>query len=345
MRKTLQDVAGYLKQTMVPETHEAYAIDPAYTEVTDEESIREGILALRVFLTRLYDGLYTHSDIYDNCKKVAHEYENRISLSVYYPFLHNVNTILINIGYYGRTVENAKSLICGNTMFYGKLSVAKNLECLRFLTECGLVIEGVDLDDKKQDLSDVKSVMISYPDDPAMLTGLRIMAIAEKEHRTLVNQDVLLRCDYKILKRDETDVLTIVQDTIMPLSADVQEFILQLHHRYLNKGLSCVVEVKGFHIYVKYCYKRKDVWGINASLSNGYHINVKSTKTDEYADTVRALSPVLQELISKGYGCGRKRETGHCDGGCRGIPISLDRSVLDLRDDIVRWFDQEVLFL
>ncbi|MDF2989457.1 MAG: hypothetical protein K0R50_4967, partial [Eubacterium sp.] len=52
--------------------------------------------------------------------------------------------------------------------------------------------------------------------------------------------------------------------------------------------------------------------------------------------------PILQELIAKGYGCGRKREIGHCDGGCRGLPISLDDSVLDIRNDIETWFDQEL---
>lgn len=52
MRKTLQDVAGYLKEIMVPETYEAYVIDPAYTNVSAEESIREGVLAFRAFLCR-----------------------------------------------------------------------------------------------------------------------------------------------------------------------------------------------------------------------------------------------------------------------------------------------------
>lgn len=98
------------------------------------------------------------------------------------------------------------------------------------------------------------------------------MAIAEIDHRTLVNQNVFLRCDYRVLKKAETDVLSIVQDTIKPLTADVQEFILKLHHCYLDKGLTCVVETKGFHIYIKCMFKRKDVWGLNASLSNGYHI-------------------------------------------------------------------------
>ncbi|WP_406241873.1 hypothetical protein ACF3M2_12465 [Tissierella carlieri] len=100
MRKTLQDVAGYLKEIMVPETHEAYAINPTYTNVSLEETIGEGVLAFRAFLVWPYDFLYAKGDVYDSSKKVAHEYENHITLSVYYPFLHNVSTILMNIGYH-----------------------------------------------------------------------------------------------------------------------------------------------------------------------------------------------------------------------------------------------------
>lgn len=342
MRKTLQDVAKYLKEIMVPPTREAYDINPIYTSIIPEEKIRKGVQAFRAFLARLYDVLYEKGAVYDNCKKVAREYENRTSLSVYYPFLHNVSTILMNIGYYGCPAENEKVLLCGNNVLKGKLSVAKNLECLRFLTDCGICIQGMDLNNKKQNLSDIKTLRITYPHDPIMLTGLKVMAIAEMDHGTLVNQDVFLRCDYRALKKDETDGLSILLDTIRPLSQGVQTFLLQLHQRYLNKGLTCAVEVKGFHIYIKYCYKRKDLWGINASLNNGYHINAKPTKTEEYKDIIKTFSPFLQELIAKGYGCGRKRGVGHCDGGCRGLNIPLNDSVLDMQDDIKTWFDKEV---
>jgi len=342
MRKSLQDLANYMKEIMVPETHQAYTINPIYTELTAEESIREGVLVFRAFLVRLYDSLNKKGHVYDTCKKVAHEYENRTSLSVYYPFLHNVRTILMNIGYHGMLVENTRSIVCGDTLFNKKISVTKNLECLQFLSDCGIGIEGIDINKKRQKLSDIETIEITYPDNPTMLTGLKVMAIAEIDHGTLVNQDIFLRCDYRILEKSESDVLTILQDTIKSLSSDVQDFILQLHQSYLDKGLACVVEIKGFHIYIKYRYKRKDLWGINASLNNGYHINVKSTKTHEYTDTMKTWTPILQELIAKGYGCGRKREIGHCDGGCRGMPISLDDSVLDIQDDIKKWFDQEL---
>lgn len=345
MRKTLQDVARYLKEIMVPETHETYAINSAYTGVSTEENIREGVLAFRGFLDRLYDAVAAEGGIYDYSKKVAHEYENRTSLSVYYPFLHNVRVMLMNMGYHGVLADNGQALVCDNTIFSEKLSVVKNLECLRFLMACGISVDGIDANEKKQNLSDAQIITVRYPDNPAMLTGMKVMAMAEIDHGTLECQDIFLRCDYRAIKKDKTDVLDIVRDTIRPLPADVQAFVQALHHRYVDKGLTCVVEIKGFHIYIKYGYKRKDVWGLNASLNNGYHINVKAVKTDEYPDTIKTLAPFLQNIIAKGYGCGRKREIGHCDGGCRGLLIPLDESVLTMQDDIVTWFDQELLCL
>lgn len=341
MRKTLTDLAKYLKTTLVPETQETFAIKPVFERVASPEKIWQGVLAFRAFLCRLFDVLATEGDVYDTSKKVAHEYENRTGLSVYFPFLHHVNTMLISMGYYGTLTDGA--LVCGSDIFNKKPSVPKTLECLRFLAECGVCINGIDLTDKKQSLSDIKTIKITYPDNPAMLTGLKALAIAEVDHRSLDNQDVLLRCDYRVLKSEETDVTSIVRDTIKPLPTDVQDFVLGLHQRYLDKGLSCSVEIKGFHIYIKYSYKHKVVWGLNASLNNGYHINVKPVKMDVYADTIKTFAPYLREIITQGYGCGRKRaEIGHCDGGCRGLPIPLDNSVLRMKDDIVSWFDREL---
>lgn len=342
MRKTLKELACYLKTILVPEAQEAYAINPDFLALADEAAIRAGVLAFRAFLDQLYDTVAAEGDSYDAPKKIAHEYENRTTLSGYYPFLYNVRTMLTRIGYHGVPAVNTQSLACDGNIFDEKVSVVKSMECLRFLAACGVCFDGIDINEKKQNLSSIKMITVSYPNDPAMMTGLKVMATAEINYGTLVNQDIFMRCDYRALMDEAADAVTIVRDAIRPLTADIQDFILELHRRYLDQGLTCVVEIKGFHIHIKYCYKRKDVWGLNASLNNGLHINVKAVKTEEYAETIKTFSPVLRELIAKGYGCGRKREIGRCDGGCRGIPIPLDESVLTLRDDIVTWLDREV---
>ena len=341
MRKTISEVAQYIKSIVPPEPGETVVFKPVLKKIASPESFRDGIASCRDFLFQMYDSLIAEGKAYDTSKKTAHEYENRISLSVYYPFLDNLKNLLMKIGYHGAFADG-HSLVCDNNIFDKRLSVAKSLECLRFLTTCGLCFDGVDLDKKKQNLSDIRTVTVRHLNAPAVMTGFKVMSMAEAELGTLANQDIFLRCDYRALQNGETDIVMVVRETIRPLPKEVQEFVLQLHERYSDSGVVCVIEIKGFHIYIKYCYKRKDVWGINASLNNGCHINVKAVKTQEYKDTIHTFPPFLQEMIAKGYGCGRKREIGRCDGGCRGLIIPLDDSVLDYRDYITKWFDTEL---
>lgn len=343
MRKTLQDVAGYIKTIMPPEPQEPYAISSVFEAVAPAEKVREGVSALRAFLCRLYDAVAEKGEAFDSHKKVAHEYENRITLSGYYPFLHNVKTALMKMGYQGVLSENAQALLCDTGIWNEKLSAVRNMETLCFLSDCGIGIGGLDLDAKKPNLSDGQTITICYPENPAMLTGLKVMAIAEIDYRTLANQDVFMRCDYRALATEEPDALTILQETIRPLSREVQDFLLQLHRSCLDKGMNCAVEIKGYFIYIKYSFKRKDVWGFNASLNNGFQINVKAQNMEQYGDAVSAFPPVLQDLIARGFGCGRKRPSvGHCDGGCRGMVLSLDDSILKIRQDVETWLDREL---
>ncbi len=356
MRKTLKDMAKHLKNVITPEIPETYTINPMFKNISNEEDIREGVLAFRNFLYRFCDVLIVEGDSYDNHKKIAHAFDDRVTISVYYPFLHNVKCLLLNIGLHGVLTERAGSLIVGNNIFNMKIPISKSIQCLRFLTDCGILIDGIDLNDKKPDLSKAERITISYPDHPTMLTGLKVMATAEIEFGTNVNKfkaisycrfsDILLRCDYRVLKNDETDVISIIKDTMKPLSANVQDFILQLHQRYLDKGLKCNVEIKDLWIKIKYSYKSKEIWGINVSLNNGYQINVKAKNTHKYADTIEKFPSFIQKMIEKGYGCGIKRGiSDHCNGGCQGFRFSLDDSIIDIRNDIETWIDAELSFV
>ena len=361
MRKTLKDMAKHLKNVITPEIPETYEIDPMFENISNEENIREGVLAFRNFLYQLCDVLIVEGDSYDNHKKIAHAFDDRVTISVYYPFLHNVKCLLLNIGFHGVLAESDGSLTIGNNIFHTKIPNSKSLDCLRFLTDCGILIDGIDLDDNKLDLLKVERIKISYPDNPAMLTGLKVMAIAEIEFdriasKSKVNKsntisycrfsDILLRCDYRVLKNNETDVVSILKDTMNPLSANVQDFILQQHLHYLDKGLKCNVEIKDLWIKIKYSYKSKEIWGINVSLNNGYQINIKAKNTHKYSDTIKKFPLFIQEMIEKGYGCGIKRGiSDHCNGGCQGFRFLLDDSIIDIRNDIETWLDTELSFV
>jgi len=346
MRKTLGDLARHVQSIILPATGVAYAIDPVFTGFAGEEAVREGVAAFRVFLHRLCDVLIADGDLYDTRKKIAHEYENRSGTSVYYPFLNHVKKLLLNIGFHGTLTESARSITFGNNVFNPKIPVSKSVECLRFLADCGISVDGVDLTGKKPDLFNIETLTIAYPGHPAMLTGLKVMAMAEMTLGTLNNWDIFLRCDYRALMNGGNDAASIFKDTIAPLPVNIRDFVLRLHRRCLDKGLTCEAEIKDFWILVKHSYKRKELWGLNKSLNNGFQLSVKAANTDLYADAIRKFPMVLQEMIAKGYGCGRKRsEIGHCDGGCRGLRISLDDTIWDICSDIETWFDLELACL
>jgi len=361
MGKTLGDMAKHLKNVITSEIPETYEVNPMFSHISNEEDVRDGVLAFRNFMYRLCDVLIVEGDSYDNHKKNAHQFDDRVTISVYFPFLHNVKCLLLNIGYHGVLTENAGALIALNNIFNTKIPISKSIDCLLFLTKCGILIDGINLNDKKLDISNVERIKISYPDNPAMLTGLKVMAIAELEFDTHVNNfegnkyntisycrfsDILLRCDYSILKKNETDVISILKDIMKPLDSNVQDFILQLHKYFLEKGLRCNVEIKDLWVKIKYSCKSKQIWGINVSLNNGYQINIKAKNTHKYANTTEKFPSFIQEMIEKGYGCGIKKGIStHCNGGCQGFRFSLDDSILDIRDAIKTWIDTELAFI
>lgn len=55
MRKTMRDLAIYLKAILPPETDAAYAVHPALAAVAPEADIRAGVRAFRAFLCRLFN--------------------------------------------------------------------------------------------------------------------------------------------------------------------------------------------------------------------------------------------------------------------------------------------------
>jgi len=226
-------------------------------------------------------------------------------------------------------------------VFSGQLSNAKNMELLRFLTDCGMATESIDPNNKRQKLADIEAVHFSYPDNPAMLIGLKVMAIAEQELRTSRYHYIFMRCDYRVLMDEATPVTTVLKEIIAPLSPEVQDFLLRMHKRHLDQGFDCTMSVWGFWVKIKYSSGKKELWGINTSLNQGYKISVKAGNTHKYADAIPSFPLAVQEMIAKGHGCGRKR-FGTCDAGCEGLQIPLDDSVLDMSEGIEAWFGQEL---
>lgn len=357
MQHTISDMARYIKNIIPPNIPQTYPIKAMFEHVSGDENIRNGIIAFRDFLYLVCDRLIADSSLYDKPVKSTQNNVSHPSLPVSYPFLNNVKSILFNIGYQGELIENGGAILLDDlqvlTSVIGvdggqmkaKISIPKLMEALKFLTCCGIYFDGIDLDAGTLNMSEYTSLKISYPDNPVMLIGLKVMALAQIDLYTKGNHDIFLRCDYRVLKDEDTEVISILKDFVAPLPVVVQDFALKLHQRYLEAGLTCVVDVFYLGIRFIYSYKNKEIWTFSAAHESGYRILIKAQNTHKYSDVIDTFPLHLQEIISRGFGCNKKLFGEPCQKGCHGFSFSLDDSIIDISQDIEVWLDKEVSYL
>jgi hypothetical protein len=372
--KPIHEVAEFFKNLIPVDIPEKYQLKPRFknltsdlassiasdlkSNLTSEENIRNGVVAFRDFLYLFFDRLISDGFLYAKPPK-------KPSSMTDYPFLNHIACLLVEIGYYGDLSESGGSLVVTGlpscTAFIDESGKRKDpnisgvnmMECLRFLSLCGFVFNGIDLETKVFDISQPAEVF--YPDNPVMLTGLKVMAIADKELRKRRgwNDNAILGCNYRLLKEEDTDIGDVLKDFLHPLPENVRAFALTLHKRYTDMGMTCSKRTLG-DVNFAYADIRKNrkvlsptdiyalsVWQFSISIKNGYCMFVRPKKTDKYADIIENFPDCLREKIAKGYGCDRKRNE-RCSGGCQGICIPLDESILEIGNDIQTWLDNEI---
>jgi len=359
--KPIGEVARFQKNLVPADIPKAYALKPMFKNIASEENIRNGVVAFRDFLYLFFDRLISDGHLYAKPPK-------KPSGMADYPFMHNITNLLVDIGYHGRLAEGRDSLsiaeiptcaasVDGNGKRKPPKIPASNLfECLRFLTLCGFAFNGVDLKAKTFAASQAQPLEVLYPNNPILLTGLKALSIAEMELRTTRrywNDNNLLRCDYRPMKAEDTDMLDVLKDFLHPLPAKIQKFAIKLHQRYVDMGMTCTMSILG-DVNFSYAHINNNrkallprdayalrVWEFSYSMKNGYCIFVRAKRTDKHADVIAKFHSTLREKVARGYGCDRKLRDERCQGGCQGIRLPLDGSILDISKDIETWLDIE----
>jgi len=359
--KPICEVAEYQRNLIPANIPETYALKPMFKSVAEESSIRNGIVAFRDFLYLFCDLLISDGQLYANPPKKPTSMAD-------YPFLFNITNLLVDIGYHGKLSDCGTSLIImqlpvctasideNGKKVQPKISAKKALECLRFLSLCGYEFNGIDLDARTFSISPMQQIEVFYPDNPLLLIGLKALSIADLElrkGRRYWNDNNLLRCDYRLLKAEDSDMRDVLSDFLYPLPENVREFALLLHQRYTDMGLTCINTKLGL---VSFAYAKikesgrktperdiysKRVWEFSYSIKDGYCLFVRPKKTEKYTDVIKTFDSSLQDKIAQGYGCDRKRNEP-CQHGCQGIRIPLDESILKAGKDIKTWLDNEV---
>lgn len=359
--KPISEVAEYKRNLVPANIPEGYALNPLFKNVAKDEDIRKGVVAFRDFVYIFCDRLISEGDAY--AKPPA-----KPSGMADYPFLNNIVNLMVEMGYHGRLADDGKSLWVAEMPLCvaqvdetgkkrpPKIPVSGQIECFRFLTRCGFDFAGIDLNAKTLVISKEHPLEVSYPSNPILLTGLKALSIADMELRTgrrYWNDHNLLRCDYRLLKAEESDITDSVRDFLHPLPDAIQAFALALYRRYTGMGMTCTQsildDVSFSYAHLGKSHKalssrdkyQKRVWAFSYSLKNGYSLFVRAKKTDKYADVIKGFSLYLQERITEGYGCYRKMGRDRCQGDCQGIRIPLDDSVLPIAKDIETWLDNE----
>lgn len=364
-QKPISEIAKYIKSLIPANIPKTYALKPMFKSIASEDNIRNGVVAFRDFLYLFCDHLISVGHLYVKLPKNPKSDTD-------YPFLYNVTDLLADIGYHSKLSESGNSLLLTELPSFiasidengninkPKNSVSKLIECLQFLTLCGFAFTGIDLEAKKIDISKFKLLEVSYPNAPILLTGLKAMSIADielrvKRYKNDFNHDNLLRCDYRLMKAEDSDVLDVLKDFVNPLPEKVQKIALELHQHYIDMGMTCVTIISTFEVHFAYSNIKNSkralstrdiyqlrVWEFAFSTKYGYCLVVRAKKTNKYADVIDKFPLSLKEKIAMGYGCDRKLYNEPCQCGCQGFRIPLDESIINISKSIEIWLDHEV---
>lgn len=354
MQNTLSDMARYLRDIIPPTIPDEYSVNQMFRNISSEEDIHKGILAFRDLLYLICDRLMEEGNIYHKTVTKKQDCDFHPSLSVSFPFLNNVKSILYNIGYHGKLLKTGDSILVENIIALksiisvddsprkSKISGPKLIVALKFLTDCGISFNGIDVKGRTSDILKAKSFTISYHENPAMLIGLKVMAIAQKELYSKGNHEIFLRCDYRVLKNEKTESISYLKDLVTPLPKALQNFSVNLHQRYLGAGLICRVDI--FYLYIRFIYsfENKEIFTISASPESDCRVLINAQNTHLYTEVISTFPLALQEKIHRGYGCNKKLFGEPCQKGCHGFSFSLEDSILDISRYIEVWLDQEV---
>ena len=354
LQKPISEYAKYIKNVIPAIIPEIYDLHTRFDNLASKDSIQKGIIAFRDFLYILCDRLISDGHLFTQPQKTRNQSD--------YQFLHYLNYLLIDIGYCGNLNDKGNLMIINEVPAFTtskfNIPISKQMDVLRFLSLCGFVFYDIDLNEKMPEISDDQPLQVSFPNNPILLIGLKTLAIAEIELRTTrrySNDDNLLWCDYRLLKvEDREDAFNVIKNYLFPLPKKVQEFGLELYKHYSDNGMTfTTIRSNGFRISCSNVINsRKDlpsrdiydkrVWEFAISYKDGYNIVVRSKKTDKYRDIIEKFPKQLKEKINKGYGCDRKLRNERCQGGCQGILIPLNDTILEIKNDIITWFDMEL---
>jgi len=333
-----------------------YQVDKEFHVYGDDEDIKAGVNSYRNYLYHLYDIMLKDSTLSSTPKKGKMKAYDEVSLSVEYPFLNAIRSILNNIGTRGKFLKDENCIVIDNFSSLAiKTSLNKNsrvtlsnaqmLKALRILEKSGLLFHGIDLTTKRLIHDNTQKFNILFPEDSKMLIGLKALGSAYNKFSDRDNDDILFRCDYRFLGTNKPNPDEYLIDYTRQLSKNTTLFIHEIHRLLLDLGATCHTEMRMVNFHFMYTHKKKLLARFSASLNQGYRFIIKPKHVDKYRPLIDTFPDDLRETILKGYGCNKKSGTGHgnCQNGCAGIVFKLGDELHINKQYFKKWLQAEVL--
>ena len=184
----------------------------------------------------------------------------------------------------------------------------------------------------KGNFDKLDSIEITCPDYPAMLTGLKIMALAQSNGNVKAESDsytgelyeVFLRCDYRALADKKIRPVFRIEEGIRFLPAETQKLLLRLDRELQQKGFRYDANYLCYRTHYLYRHKKRGtLLSVNISPVNGCIVKINAEHIHLYPEFVAAFPPALLELIEKGYDCAKKEDPSACNPKCSGYEFDL----------------------
>jgi len=205
----LADVYNYLKAAVIPYTPKDFIIAESFTLGLLDEELKAGIEAFRSFLHTLYDALADNKDRFD-----VKSSKQDGTIPARFPIIEDLGAILFQMGFHGRLETEPKNelIIYGEDMLKVsktqkyrhliKLSKKRKVELFGFLSDLGFYFEDADFSDNI-DFSKIGMFYVQYENDDLMLTGLKLMALAQANVKAKYDRysTIIMRGDFYTLSQ------------------------------------------------------------------------------------------------------------------------------------------------
>ena len=233
----LADICTHLKAAVIPHTPDDFTIAEKFKLGLLDEELKAGIEAFRSFLHTLYDALADNKDRFD-----VKTSKQDGTIPARFPIIEDLGAILFQMGFHGRLETEPKNelIIYGEDMLKVsktqkyrhliKMSKKRKVELFDFLSDLGFYFEDADFSDSI-DFSKIGAFYVQYENDDLMLTGLKLMALAQANVKAKYDRysTIIMRGDFYPLANVEPKPPTVnIADYANTQPSEIKEWVVNL---------------------------------------------------------------------------------------------------------------------